>query len=402
LRFVFRRLGAVATLLLATVAAHAVSERVVYNLAGGSGGGSNPYSKPIVTASGLIYGTAASGGVKNYGTIFELNPKAGGGWNARTIHFFKGGSEGTTPAGNIVFDAAGNLYGVTSANGGGTVYQLSPNGNGSWTLHTIYSFQGYPNANTPYAGLTIDASGNLYGTTNSGGANGVGAIYKLSPNGDGTWTESVLYSLGSYSGDGTFTWAEPVFDAAGNIYGTTVTGGAFGQGTVYKLSPNSGGTWTESILYSFTGGADQGIPKDAVWLDSSGNIFGTASADGTNGAGTVFELSPNSDGSYTEKTLHIFGAVGDGYRPYSGLTPDAAGNLYGTTYVGGAHGAGSVYRMHPGTGGGWSENVVYSFTGSTDGNAPGIGVTLGNGGVFYGGTSYGGSADMGVIYAVKP
>jgi uncharacterized repeat protein (TIGR03803 family) len=399
---VFRRLGAVAALLLATVAAHAVNERVIYNLPGGSAGGSNPYSKLIVTASGLIYGTAASGGVKNYGTIFELNPKAGGGWNARTIHFFKGGSEGTTPIGSIVFDAAGNLYGVTSANGGGTVYQLSPNGNGSWTLHTIYSFQGYPNANTPYAGLTIDASGNLYGTTNSGGANGVGAIYKLSPNGDGTWTESLLYSLGSFSGDGEYTWAEPVFDAAGNIYGTTVLGGTYGSGTVYKLSPNSDGTWTEKVLYSFTGQSDQGIPKAAVWLDSSGNVFGTASADGTSQAGGVFELSPNSDGSYTEKTLHIFGGLKDGERPFSGLTPDATGNLYGTTYIGGAIGAGCVYRMHAGAGGSWSENVVYSFTGATDGNAPGIGVTLGNGGVFYGGTSDGGSAQMGVIYALKP
>ena len=398
----FRRMGIATALLLATVAAHAGNERVVYNLPGGSAGGSNPYSKPIVTATGVIYGTAASGGVKNYGTIFEVNPKAGGGWNARTIHFFKGGSEGSTPIGNIVFDAAGNLYGVTSASGGGTVYQLSPNGNGSWTLHTIYSFKSFPDANTPYAGLTIDAAGSLYGTTNSGGANGVGAIYKLAPNSDGTWSESVLYSLGSFSGDGTYTWAEPVFDAAGNLYGTTVSAGSYGSGTVYRLSPNSNGTWTETVLHSFTGQADQGTPKAAVWLDSVGNIFGTASADGTSVAGTVFELSPNSNGTWTQKTLHTFGALGDGERPFSGLTPDAAGNLYGTTYIGGAHGAGCVYRMHPGTGGSWNESVVYSFTGSSDGNAPGVGVTLGNGGVFYGVTSYGGSAQMGVVYALKP
>jgi len=250
--------------------------------------------------------------------------------------------------------------------------------------------------------LTIDAAGNLYGTTNSGGANGVGAIYKLAPNSDGTWSESVLYSLGSFSGDGTYTWAEPVFDAAGNLYGTTVSGGSYGSGTVYKLSPNSNGTWTETVLHSFTGQADQGTPKAAVWLDSAGNIFGTASADGTSVAGTVFELSPNSSGRWTEKTLHTFGALGDGERPFSGLTPDAAGNLYGTTYIGGTHGAGCVYRMHPGTGGSWSENIVYSFTGSMDGNAPGVGVTLGNGGVFYGATSSGGSAQMGVVYALKP
>jgi uncharacterized repeat protein (TIGR03803 family) len=398
----FRSLGSFAALMFITVAAYATNERVIYNLPGGNAGGSDPYSKPLVTASGVIYGTAASGGPKNYGTIFALSPKSGGGWNARTLHFFRGGSEGSNPVGNIVFDASGNLYGITSANGGGTVYQLTPNSNGSRTLHTIYSFKSYPDANTPYSGLTIDASGNLYGTTNSGGANGVGAIYKLSPNSDGTWTESILYSLGSYSGDGTYTWAEPVFDAAGNIYGTTVTGGAFGSGTVYKLSPNSDGTWTESVLYSFTGGADQGIPKSAVWLDSSGNIFGTASADGTSAAGAVFELSPSSGGTWTERTLHIFGAVGDGYRPYAGLTGDAAGNLYGTTYVGGAIGAGCVYRMYPGTGGGWSENVVYSFTESPDGNAPGVGVTLGNGGVFYGVTSYGGTAQMGVVFALKP
>jgi uncharacterized repeat protein (TIGR03803 family) len=402
LPFAFRGFVIAAALILGTVAAQAVNQQVIYNLPGGSSGGANAHSNLVVTSSGLIYGTAASGGFKNNGTVFELRPKAGGGWNVRTIHFFKGGSDGYNPVGNIVFDASGNLYGATSSDGGGTVYQLAPNGNGSWTLRTIYSFQSYPNANTPYAGLTIDASGNLYGTTNSGGANGVGAIYKLSPNGDGTWSESVLYSFGSFSGDGQYTWAEPVFDAAGNIYGTTVLGGAYGSGTVYRLSPNSDGTWTETILYSFTGQADQGVPKDAVWLDSSGNIFGTASADGTSGAGTVFELSSNSNGSWTEKTLHTFGAVGDGYRPFSNLTPDAAGNLYGTTYVGGAYGAGCVYRLHPGADGRWSENVVYSFTGLSDGNAPATGVTLGGKGVFYGGTELGGSAAMGVIYALKP
>jgi uncharacterized repeat protein (TIGR03803 family) len=396
--------GAVVFLVMLSSSSAAVTEQVIYSFPGKAA--SFPASNLVFNAdASRLYGTAASGGLYacsgGCGSVSELIYNAGS-WNPHLLYAFKGGSDGSNPAGNIVFDSAGNLYGVTQSGGSfglGAVYKLTPgaDSNSRWTENIIYSFQGNSDGSQPFAGLTMDSAGNLYGTTNFGGTNGVGTVYELTPAEGGSWTESVLHSFGQGQ-DGAYCWAEVILDSSGNLYGTTVLGGADGGGTVYELSPGSGG-WTEQVLYSFTGSSDSGIPKAPVWLDASGNLYGTASGDGTGSPGAVFELSPNSDGTWTEHTLHMFGSQGDGSTPLSGLTPDTSGNLYGTTYVGGAHGAGTVYQVRLASDGKWSEGVVYSFAGS-DGNAPHTGVTIGKG-VLFGTTAEGGAADSGVVFGIE-
>jgi uncharacterized repeat protein (TIGR03803 family) len=392
-------LGILTAVVLLSAAAAAVTEQVLYSFPGQAA--AYPNSNLIFNAAGRLYGTVAGGGSTvcpgGCGSVFELSYNAGA-WIPHGLYSFKGGSDGFYPVGNLVFDSAGSLYGVTKsggAHGQGAVFRLTLTV-GTWVETLIYSFQGGPDGSQPYAGLTMDSAGNLFGTTNYGGSVGVGTVYELSPAGGGSWTEAVLHSFGA-SGDGDYTWAEVTFDQAGNLYGTTVLGGTSGAGTVYELS-QSGGVWTETVLYSFTGRSDAGIPKAPVWIDSAGNLFGTASDDGIGGGGAVFELM-NSNGSWTERTLHKFVAVGDGSVPFSGLTPDSLGNLYGTTYVGGAHGAGTVYQIRPGSNGSWIESVVYSFSGS-DGNGPHTGLTRGNG-VLFGTTVNGGALGHGVIFQLS-
>ena len=208
-----------------------------------------------------------------------------------------------TPMGNLVIDAAGNLYGTTAyggascynASGCGVVWKLAPNG----ILTRIHEFTG-PGGAVPYAGLVFDTVGNLYGTTIGGGAHNAGVVFKLAPNPDGTWTESVLYSFINQPSQFGL-----VFDSAGNLYGTTIAGGTDDEGAIFKLAPNPDGTWTESVLYSFTGGADGGFPDAGLIVDAAGNLYGTTESGGaTNGYGVVFKLAPNPDGTWTESVLY--------------------------------------------------------------------------------------------------
>jgi uncharacterized repeat protein (TIGR03803 family) len=388
-------------LILSNSAVAAATERVLFSFPGRPA--ARPGSKLVFdAASARLYGTSLGGSAMCFsgcGLVFELTYDAGR-WNPRQLYGFKGGSDGFYPTGNIVFDSAGNLYGVTQlggTNGQGAVYRLTPDGGGKWTESLIYSFHGQSDGSQPNAGLTMDTAGNLYGTTNLGGANGVGTVYELSPAGGGSWTESVLHSFGAGQ-DGANTWAEVTLDASGNLYGTTLAGGTYGGGTVYELTP-AGGVWTEDVLYSFTGGSDSSVPKAPVWVDASGNLYGTTAGEGPDNVGVVFELTQSSGGTWAEHTLHTFNTQGDGYRPVSGLTPDASGNLYGTTWFGGAHALGTVYQMRPGSNGNWTELVVHSFDGS-DGNAPHTGVTIGKG-VLFGTTQEGGASGSGVVFAIQ-
>jgi uncharacterized repeat protein (TIGR03803 family) len=207
----------------------------------------------------------------------------------------------------------------------------------------------------------------------------------------------------SFSGsDGASPFAPLAVDAAGNLYGTAPYGGSYKNGLVFELSPGSGGSWTDTVLYSFTGKQDGGDPLAGLLLDSSGNLYGTNNAFHSNGgSGAVFKLAPNSDGTWTESTLHTFSKAGDGSDPRSGLVQDAAGNLYGTTYVGGAKGAGTVYRLSPNSQGGWIEHILYSFTGGKDGNGVIGGVILDSAGHVFGNTAVGGSSGDGVVFVLQ-
>ncbi len=258
---------------------------------------------------------------------------------------------------------------------------------GAWAAVTekvLYSFTGGTDGGNPAASrLIFDPSGNIYGTTTSGGLYGAGAVFVLTLNSDGNWTESVLYSFAGGS-DGANPWAGVVFDPAGNLYGTTTGGGIYGAGVVYQLTPNSDGTWTENLLYTFTGGKDGANPHAGLILDKQGALYGTAQGGGMHGRGNVFELTPNSDGTWTEIVLHEFTGGKDGSTPYNhaGLIFDATGDLYGTTHGGGAHGYGIAYELMPTAKGAWKEKVLHAFARSEPNSEDTL--TFDQSGVLYG------------------
>jgi uncharacterized repeat protein (TIGR03803 family) len=321
-----------------------------------------------------------------------LAPSAWAASKYKILHRFTG-ADGSQPMGVLIFDTLGNLYG-TSLGGGccgsGTVFELTPNSDGTWTQSVLYSFTGGSDGRAVMSGVIFDASGSLYGTTLGGGDYGYGTVYQLKPNSDGTWTESVLHSFND--SDGATLVGGLVFDTSGNLYGTAAGGGAYGHGVVFKLAPNSDGTWTESTLHDFMGGKDGGYPDHSnLIFDRTGNLYGvTAGWQTGDSNGTVFELTPNSDGTWTQVVLHAFSGGKDGYVPQGTLTFDQAGSLYGATLAGGAYGHGTVFKLTPGSGGKWKKGVLHQFRGGKDGSSPFAGVAFDTAGNLYGTTDDGG------------
>ena len=377
--------------------------------------GATPYSTLVRDAAGNLYGTTYSGGAVGapydlYGTVFELSPGTGGTWTETVLYNFGSVSgDGIVPLGGLVFDRKGNLYGTTTeggANGEGTVYELSPGSGGTWTEKVIYSFgaSGTDGEDPRRGSLIFDEAGNLYGTTLAGGVNGKGAVFEMSPGSGGTWTEKILYSFGTTTTDAAAPSGGLVWDAAGNLYGTTSGGGAnSGAGTVYELSPGSGGTWTEKVLHSFAdNGVDGTDPVDTLVFDGHGNLYGTSYNYGPTGSlGIVFELSPSADGAWSEQILHAFTGTlqGDGAYPIGGLVFDASGNLYGTTSSGGFAGEGLVFELSAGAAG-WTEKILYGFatilSGSIwDSHTPEATLIFDSAGNLYGTASSGGNNSAG-------
>ena len=323
----------------------------------------------------------------------------------KVLYNFGNGTDGVAPQAGLVMDAAGNLYGTTY-NGGtynyGTVFELTPAAGGGWTEMVLHNFNndGVDGA-YPHAGLIFDAAGNLYGTTHSGGthnascSNDCGTVFELTPSAGGTWTEKVLYDFYSIRTDGAFPASSLIFDGAGNLYGTTIFGGASGagNGTVFELTPAAGGTWTEQVLHSFGSGTDGAYPYAGLIFDGAGNLYGTTSGGGT-AHGTLFELTPAGGGTWTEQVLHNFGNGTDGAEPLASLIFDGAGNLYGTTSYGGSYGGGTVFRFNA-----QGEVLLYSFSG-TDGERPVAELILDGGGNLYGTTSGGGSEGEGTVFEI--
>jgi uncharacterized repeat protein (TIGR03803 family) len=315
------------------------------------------------------------------------------------LYSLAGGHDPKLPYAGLVADKAGNLYGTTEfggANNQGTVFELSPTGDGNWTETVLYSFLGGADGSQPHAGLVLDSTGDLYGTTNFGGnancAQGCGTIFKLSQGSDG-WSESVLYPF-TGSSDGREPYARLVFDPQGNLYGTTLLGGKFGTacasgcGTVFRLAPSVNG-WKESVLYAFSGESDGALPYAGLTFDASGNLYGTSYAGGTYRSGTVFRLTLTSSGSWTESVLHAFTGGPDGKRPLGALTLDPAGNLYGTTFEGGGTGNyGVVFKLRPQPTGAWLENVLHTF-GNRPAANPMAGLVFDTAGNLYGTTALG-------------
>jgi uncharacterized repeat protein (TIGR03803 family) len=270
-------------------------------------GGTGPYANLVFDSAGNLYGTAHNGGNVdcNCGVVFELSPTSTG-WKETVLHTFTG-ENGAYPSGNLIFDSAGNLYGTASyggtgctyANcGSGLVFKLSPSsGGGRWTETPLFEFTNHFYGWHPVAGLIFDSAGNLYGTTSyggnlgeCGGDDGCGLVFELSPRSTGGWEETEVYLFGS--SDGALPQAGFVADAAGNLYSTTSQGGASNCGTVFKLTPTSGGFWTVSTTYTFTCLDDGGYPTGDLVLDASGNLYGTAQYGGANGNGVVYEITP--------------------------------------------------------------------------------------------------------------
>jgi uncharacterized repeat protein (TIGR03803 family) len=356
-----------------------------------------PASNLIFDAQGNLYGSTGGSGHQacKCGTVFRLSRQAGGGWEYQVLYQFKGDGDGGYPAGNLVFDDAGNLYGASQW-GYGSVFRLTQQTDGSWTESTVYTFTGIPDGSVPTGGLIIDGVGNLYGTTGAGGQYGDGTVYKLTPTKGGTWSEAILYSFSGADGMGPNSGVTR--DQNGNLYGTTVHGGQYGYGTVFELADNAG-DWTETVIHSFGGVSDPGEPFAGVVLDSSGNVYGTA----TINSGTVFRLKPNLDGSWTETILHAFGTrKNDGNFPWSNLVPDAAGTFYGTTYVGGTHYQGVIYTLTPFQGQ-WKYAVFHSFNYTDGANPADNPVTFDASGNLFLATSGGGlPQDYGVVLEIAP
>jgi uncharacterized repeat protein (TIGR03803 family) len=334
---------------------------------------------------------------------------------AQTIYSFQSSTE-DNPRGSLISDASGNLYGTTAGDDfqAGTVFELSPptSTNKRWTKTTLYSFPGYTGDGFgPVARVFFDEVGNLYGTTFGGGTHGAGTVFELSPPSSegGPWTETLLYSFGAFHTDGGAPGGI-MLARDGSLYGTTRAGGPT-YGTVFQLKPNSHGTWTERILYRFSGGSDGAFPifndSDPLLADLSGNLYGTSSDFGFAGNfGVVFELSPPpvAGQPWTFTVLHTFnGASGDGKMPYGGLISDAAGNLYGTTTHGGSSDQGTVFELSPAPGGIWTETILYSFTGTGgDGKDPGAALILDSAGNLYSTTSLGGVHQKGTVFQLAP
>ncbi len=318
-------------------------------------------------------------------------------------------SDGYYPYAGVVFDAAGNLFGTTRSgglNGSGTVFELLPEAGGGYKEKIVHNFD-FLDGVFPEAGLIFDSAGNLYGTTNLGGSRecngyGCGTVFELLPEAGGEWTEKVLYTFNGDGTDGVNPVAGLTFDQAGNLYGTTEIGGLYGSGTVFELSPQSGGNWSQTILHNFhyDGKAyfDGSVPVAGVTFDSSGNLYGTTLNGGTHNDGTVFEMEPVLGGGWDENVIYSFAeTVGDGIGPAAAVVTDSAGNLYGTTSGGGAYRFGTVFELTPGTA--WSENILHSFDKNTsDGAEPQASLTFDALGNLWGTTASGGA----IIGAIQP
>jgi uncharacterized repeat protein (TIGR03803 family) len=389
---------------------------VLYTFTGGADG-EFPSASPIRDWAGNLYSTTVNGGddlscsysgIPGCGVVFKLDPTG----KETVLYTFTGGADGGVPSG-LIRDREGNLYGTTLGGGSsslaaGTVFKVDNTGHET-VLHSFCSAANCADGNTPNAGVIRDEEGNLYGTTIGGGEfcieqSGCGVVFKL----DRAGQETVLYNFcpNGYGNctDGSAPSSGLIRDAVGNLYGTTLGGGANGDGTVFKLDP----TGRETVLHSFAGGADGSYVVAGLILDEEGNLYGTTAGGGSGGGGTVFKVDPAGK----EKVLYSFTGGTDGGWP-NGLIRDEQGNLYGTTLFGGLAPASSpcgvsfcgvVFKLEP-TG---KETVLYSFTGGADGANPSAALLRDFAGNLYGTASSGGDLSCfppygcGVVFKLNP
>ncbi len=404
------RLSLSATLIILVVAVFAISvgavaqDKVLHSF-GGSGDGITPIGNIVFDAAGNIYGTTSSGGAVFAGTVFELKQRGDGTWVGEVLHSFGEGTDGASPAAGLMMDANGNLYGTTQ-NGGlhgyGTVFEMERLQGGGWKEKLLHSFPfSETQAMNPESGLVMDAAGNLYGTSYNGGIHGYGTAYELSPNSDGGWTERVIHSFNDDGHDGSQPKSGLVFDAQGNLYGAAYQGGIHYFGAVFELLPRGDGAWDEKVIHSFGNGTDGTTPRSELIFDAGGNLYGTTYYGGIHQLGTAYELSPRGGGSWTERVLHSFNG-GDGQYPQAALLLDSNGNLFGTTRLGGIHNEGTIFELSPEENGEWTRTILHSFNSSNDAAGPAGAMIPDSNGNLYGTTEGGGIRASGAAYEITP
>jgi uncharacterized repeat protein (TIGR03803 family) len=368
----------------------------------GGSDGEYPYTGVTITSGGNLYGTTSRGGTYQGGVAYELK-HSGSVWSFMLLYQFGNGSDGSSPYASLVFGPDGALYGTTAlgGSGNGTAFNLQPPAavckttRCLWHESTIWSFQGSDGSLPAYGALAFDQQGNGYGTTQYGGTNNKGTVYKLTRQGQ-QWTETVLYSFGSTATDGYYPLHNVVLDHAGNLYGTTYQGGANGGGAVFQLVP-AGGSWTENIITSFPAGAE---PQAGLIIDASGNLYGATTGIGTSGTSEVFELSPSGN-SWQLTSVHAFPTTSQfNFGPVGNLVMDHNGNLYGATYSLGVHGKGNIFELTP-SGNSWTYIDLYDFRGGSDGGGPIGDLNLDASGNVYGTTQNDGTG-LGVVWELAP
>ncbi len=405
----------------------AQQERVLYRFTGGTDG-STPFTGVIADSAGNLYGSTFSGGTA--ATAYKLSPPvvAGQPWTEATLHTFGGSGDAGGTISVLTLDSAGNLYGAASGGGAnevGAVFELVPPATqgGAWTENILYSFKGNSDGMTPFGGVVFDAAGNLYGTTDGNFDSTYGTVYELSPPDvqGGAWTETVIYNFqGSFDGCG--PQGKLAFGSNGGLLGTAVQCGGtqntcfFGCGTLFEVVPPAvaGGAWTEKTVYHFQGNADGSQPQNGLVSDGKGNFYGATQAGGAcNGGaecGTVFKVA-FTGGKWKESVIYTFTAGTDGDVPRGGVIIDKTGNLYGTTNYGGdaTCNCGTVFELKPPAvqGGSWTESTLHTFTGVPDGYYPEAGLAFSKGSALYGTTSSGGlckgnTAGCGTVFQVQP
>ena len=384
--------------------------------------GSNPFAGLTTDSAGNLYGTTADGGFVGTafcqfgcGTVFKLT-HSDSGWETTILYAFNAPpADGGVPASRVIFGPDGALYGTTyegGANLAGTVFRVAPSAHPCTTPpcpweESHFSFPpGYTDGYGPSADVAFDRGGNLFGTTYLGGIGycdqepqSCGVVFEITAPIQ-QWQESVVYDFTQEGGYQPYSGV--VVDSSGNLFGTATGGGANDKGVVYELMP-SGGSWTQSELYSFTGQSDGARPDGGLIQDSEGNLYGSTVLAGAGGGGTVFELSPSGGGW----TFHLIYSFSGSLGPLAALTMDADGNLYGTTYEDGAHHLGNVFKLTK-SNGSWSYTSLYDFTGGADGAMPLSNVVIDSAGNLYGTAGYAGFTGglcldgCGVIWKITP